>query len=585
MPVSVYDMLGANINGKSTVTMTRTWHASISKEAKRILMDHLCTNSDLDMPQAMLEEASKVIFTPNVEPFMPTPMKMSESVSALWACIGLFASAVCQQRYKIQKSERIEVDVYTATLMLFSLNLFQFDDMIKDGEIETQIAHIDKGRIGETYRSLATNIYMTSDGRYFQLHGSLDTTSVLNMLGLPQHRLDLQVAEHRNAIKDIYKNAVATYDSASLEIEVNERWRQPGVTCLTLDEFAETNHGKACIPEPLYRIHKIHDTLEKVKWPSGKPYQGPLAGIKVLDLTKVVAGPTITRVLALLGADVLRVSSDTQPDAAFALFDGQLGKRDTDINLKTVEGKAVFEALLTEADVVVDGYRPGALEKLGFGRKWAQEVARRRGKGIIYCRENCYGWVGEWSSRAGYQQISDCVSGSSWEQGKFLGLDEPVVPLLPNSDYQTGLVGAIAIMQALLKRATVGGSYNVDVSLTQFNNWYIRSLGLHDHQTQSSLRALYPDFKPRHDMDIFELISLTMETTKSVKGAGPGELWDPARFTSGSTRWSKQGETASYLDWRKIVTVIGPSRDGQQDVVFGFDRGSCKPGADDSKWL
>lgn len=234
------------------------------------------------------------------------------------------------------------------------------------------------------------------------------------MLGLPQHRLDLQGADHQDAIKNIYKAAMATRDSQSLEIEVNERWRQPGVTCLTTDEYAATSHGKSSIREPLYRIHEVHKQLVPVAWPareapSACPDHLPLAGIKVLDLTKVIAGPTITRVLALMGADVLRISSATQPDASFALYDGQLGKRDTDLNLKTVEARARFETLLQEADVVVDGYRPGALERLGFGRDWIQELARRRGKGVVYCRENCYGWAGEWSSRAGYQQISDCV--------------------------------------------------------------------------------------------------------------------------------------------------------------------------------
>ncbi len=106
----------------------------------------------------------------------------------------------------------------------------------------------------------------------------------------------------------------------------------------------------------------------------------------------------------------LRISSDTQPDATFALFDGQMGKRDTNINLKTAQGKVGFVGLLKEADIEVDGYRPGALERLGFGQKWAQELARRRGRGLVYCRENCYGWAGEWSSRCGYQQISDCVT-------------------------------------------------------------------------------------------------------------------------------------------------------------------------------
>lgn len=138
-------------------------------------------------------------------------------------------------------------------------------------------------------------------------------------------------------------------------------------------------------------------------------------------------------------------------------------------------------------------------------------------------------------------------------------------------------------MQALLKRSLDGGSYNVDVSLTQFNNWYIRELGLHDKQTRASLRALHPGFRPRHDTDIFALISLTMQATKISNGVGAGQLWDPTRFTTGSARWGKEGEIARYLDWSRIVTIKGYG--GRQDVVLGINRGSCMPGSDEPAWL
>jgi hypothetical protein len=230
------------------------------------------------------------------------------------------------------------------------------------------------------------------------------------MLGLPQHRPDLSTRADREAIKDIYREAVGKRDGIPLEIEANERWRQPGVLCLKVDEFSNTPHGKLSIKEPLYSINSVNEVLPPTGWPASGKIQRPLSGIKVLDLTRVVAGPTITRILALMGADVLRISTSTKADASFILYDGQLGKRDTEINLKSTEGKSTFERLLSEADVVVDGFRPGVLDRLGFGRIWAQEIARQRGKGLVYARENCYGWNGEWSHRAGYQQISDCVS-------------------------------------------------------------------------------------------------------------------------------------------------------------------------------
>jgi hypothetical protein len=251
--------------------------------------------------------------------------------------------------------------------------------------------------------------FKTKDNRFFHLHGSLNATSTLQMLDLPQHRPDLQGNEHIETIKDIYRTILAKRDSVSLEVEANDRWLMPGGTARTVDEYAATPHGKANVEEPLYKIYKSHEQLPSTPWPHSQSGR-PLAGIKVLDLTKVIAGPTVTRVLALMGADVLRVSTDTQPDALPFIADSQIGKRDADINLKTVEGKRLLDELLKDADVVVCSYRPGAFERMGLGREWAHELARRRGKGIVYCRENCYGWTGEWSGRAGYQPISDCVS-------------------------------------------------------------------------------------------------------------------------------------------------------------------------------
>lgn len=91
-----------------------------------------------------------------------------------------------------------------------------------------------------------------------------------------------------------------------------------------------------------------------------------------------------------------------------------MGKHAADLDLKTPEGRTIFEELLAEADVVVDGYRPGALERLGFGASHLVEVAKKRNKGFVYVNENCFGYEGEWASRPGWQQIADCVSNFSF---------------------------------------------------------------------------------------------------------------------------------------------------------------------------
>lgn len=143
-------------------------------------------------------------------------------------------------------------------------------------------------------------------------------------------------------------------------------------------------------------------------------------------------------------------------------------------------------------------------------------------------------------------------------------------------------MGAIAICNALFRRTHHGGSYNVDLSLTQFNNWYLRTLGLQDAKTVQSLRDKHPDFKPRHDTELFELVSLTIKTTMASNGSGPSQLWDPARWTEGPVRWGRDGEMARYLDWSRIVRIISQSSPVD---AFGFDFGSCKPGSDPPVWL
>lgn len=252
--------------------------------------------------------------------------------------------------------------------------------------------------------------YQAKDKRFYHLHGSLDITPTLNMLGLPQYRPDLVDSASNKELKAIYAKEVSKYDSTWLDIEANEHWRQAGTICYTFEEFAQTPHGSVEIEQPLYTVEKVDSELTAPSWPTAAPGDArPLAGVRVLDLTRVIAGPTISRVLSLLGADVLRISNSGLPDTVL-LYDTQVGKRDTSLNLKTVEGKRQLRKLVEEADVFLDGFRPGALDRLGFSRKLVLETARRRGVGIVHARENCYGWKGEWSHRSGWQQISDAVS-------------------------------------------------------------------------------------------------------------------------------------------------------------------------------
>lgn len=178
--------------------------------------------------------------------------------------------------------------------------------------------------------------------------------------------------------------------------------------------------------EPLWTTRPIAGGGKAWPKPSGNPADHkPLAGVRVIDFSRVIAAPAISKKLAVLGADVIRISHSKNPDYAATMIDLQTGKRDADLNVKTPEGKQAFIELLKGADVLVDGFRPGAFERMGF----TSESLREINPSLIYVRENCYGFKGPLSYRSGWQQVSDCLVGISHLQGKFLGLEEAVLPL------------------------------------------------------------------------------------------------------------------------------------------------------------
>lgn len=171
--------------------------------------------------------------------------------------------------------------------------------------------------------------------------------------------------------------------------------------------------GKSNVDLAPWKVASLESTTAPWPLPSGPGEKRPLAGIKVLELCRIIAGPIVGRILGEYGADVLKITGPHLSDVPFFQVDGNMGKHAANLDLKTPEGRKIFEELALEADVILDGYRPGALEKLGFGPTYMTALAQKRGYGVVYVNENCFGYEGEWASRPGWQQIADCVSSSS----------------------------------------------------------------------------------------------------------------------------------------------------------------------------
>ncbi|KAH7323210.1 CoA-transferase family III domain-containing protein [Stachybotrys elegans] len=461
---------------------------SVPEEARRVLDTGILKNPRLahNIPDGAAEIALKrVKFVGNDQPSVPISWRFSESISALKGYEASVLSLLIQKKYKVDPGD-ILIDTDHACLFFMSPLIAQI--IGEDGKpkpfnpIDPSnfkiIPNCDKHDSMSLYRGLATSIYKTKDSRYFHVHGSLNADPSLTALGLPTQ--DPSVADLDTAVARIQEK-VEQFTSTNIDDLMNEEYKQAGCIALTKEEYFSSESGKANYDAGLYEIKKFHDDLPATWWPEveSKPSSArrPLAGLKVVDLTRIIAGPSITRSLAEMGASVMRVTGPDTTDLSAVHHDLNWGKWNSHLDLKKAEDKEKLWALIQDADVVLDGYRPGVLEKHGFGREAVFESIRGRGRGIIYARENCYGWHGPWAHRSGWQQISDACCGISSGFGRAMGLDEPVTPVFPNSDFCTGVMGSVGILHALIMRAEQGGSFSVDTALNYYSAWLAESVG------------------------------------------------------------------------------------------------------------
>lgn len=210
-----------------------------------------------------------------------------------------------------------------------------------------------------------------------------------------------------------YVDAIALLSSTELDHLENDIWRQAGTICWTTQEYKDTESGRANAPVGLYEVTEYPDTSQKPEWwssPPSAPTNRPLMGLKVVDISRVIAAPAVSRGLAELGASVMRVVAPHLPDHSRLHPDMNWGKWNTTLDFRKESDLAKIRKLIEEADVVVVGYRPGVLDKFGLGINDILALVKDRPRGIVIVRENCYGWHGPWSNRSGWQQISDAVS-------------------------------------------------------------------------------------------------------------------------------------------------------------------------------
>jgi hypothetical protein len=244
----------------------------------------------------------------------------------------------------------------------------------------------------------------------------------------------LKAAPERQAVAA----AVAGWQAEALESAIVEAGGC-AAALRTLDAWREHPQGAALAGEPLVAWEGF---VEKKNFQNP---ESPLGGIRVLDLTRVIAGPVGTRCLAAFGADVLRIDPPGFEEIAALLPESTRGKRRAALDLRSEEGKKTFERLVSQADVLVHGYRPGAMEALGFDSRKLKEL----NPGLVVVRYDAYGWSGPWAGRRGFDSLVQMSTGIA-HPGSRAGNDAKPTPLPAQAlDHGTGYLIAAAVCRAL----------------------------------------------------------------------------------------------------------------------------------------
>jgi len=404
------------------------------------------------MPQAVLQEllglarvAGEAEIT-GADPVLRTPYRVGTAGAAALAAVGIAAAELWALR--TGRRQKVSVDLRAAAASLRSASYLRID-----------------GKPPATAWDPFSLFYAVRGGRHVRFH-----------CNYPHHRAAalkvLGVGEDRDATM----RAAAGWDGLELEEAIHAAG---GCAALvrSAEEWSAHPHSAAVAGQALLEIERIGDAPPV---PLAKA-ERPLSGIRVLDLTRVLAGPTAARTLAEHGADVLKITAAHLPDSGDIDLDTGLGKLSAQLDLRQARDVQTLRALATGADVFSQSYRPGTLAARGFS---AEELVKRR-PGIVYVSLSAWGPTGPWKDRRGFDSIVQCASGMARAQG---GAGEP--KLLPCSaiDYVSGYLMAFGAMVALARRAREGGSWRVRVALARTGKW-IEDRGTADPASAAELTA------------------------------------------------------------------------------------------------
>jgi crotonobetainyl-CoA:carnitine CoA-transferase CaiB-like acyl-CoA transferase len=399
-------------------------------------MSHDALRTILPVAGLGADRARAVEISGGLDPILPTPFRIGETSAAALAAVGLAVSDLWEVR--TGRRQQVAVDTRQATASLRSGHYMKLE-----------------GAPVSTERNSIMGVYPAKDGRWSYLHCNFPNhrAAALKVLGVPEDR-------------EAVRKAVAGWDALALE-EAIIAARGAGGMVRTMEEWAKHPQAAAVASLPLMEIVKIGDSpVEKL--PDG---DRPLSGIRVLDLTRVLAGPTCARTLAEHGADVLKITAAHLPNIGYQEYDTGHGKLSAHLDLRQSRDLDRLRQLVSEGDVFSQGYRPGTLGDRGLS---PDALAKLR-PGLVYVSLCAFGHAGPWASRRGFDTVVQTVSGITHRQGTLFPGAEPGPQFYPVSaiDYLTGYLMAFGAIVALTRRAREGGSWLVRISLAQTGRWLV----------------------------------------------------------------------------------------------------------------
>jgi len=386
------------------------------------------------LPDAALRRAA----LPGAEPVLPSSFAVGTAAQTSIAAAALAATELGRRRNAVEQA--VSVDKRHAALECCTH--FSID-----------------GRTPPAWDKLS-GLYACRDG-WVRIHANFahHRDGALRVLGLPAGP-----DTERQQVTD----ALAPWHALDFE----QACADAGLVVAALRRFDEWDRhaqAQALAAQPLVRIERIGEA-RPLPLPPLPVDARPLQGVRVLDLTRILAGPVGTRALAAYGADVMLVNAPHLPNID-AIIDTSRGKLSAHADLRQAADRGAFERVLREAHVFVQGYRPGGLASRGYG---AREVASLC-PGIVMVSLSAYGPEGPWAARRGFDSLVQTAAGFNAAEGEAFGGPPRALPM-QILDHASGYLIAFGAQAALLRQQAEGGSWHVQVSLARTALW-LRGLG------------------------------------------------------------------------------------------------------------